>query len=773
MKLPRIPAPLTAIAALAALTPLPDLPRFPGLDPLLPAIHGHATLPAQTHRPQETSVAATLSGFVRDSAGTPIQHVQILLTPAGRQALSGIDGSFRFTSVPAGDYQLVASRVGYAPARHHVAIAPAATSILVTLTLVATPLKLPSIHVTGTTRGRDPLAVTQATTHLAGDDLSRERGPTLAHSLRTQPGLAVRSMGPAAAMPVMRGLTGDRILVLQNGQRTADLAGSADDHGVTVDPLTVERVEVIRGPATLLYGNNAMGGVVNVITRDVPTTIPARTDWTASLQSESAYPGASAGLTTVIPVSAHSAASFRLGARSASNLRIPTDATLGRRLTNSWSRSASGALGVGHNGETVAGGAALQVYDFDYGLPHPPGADPVSLSGRRYEGNARMELFLRSTIFPSIEAHATVQDYAHDELDQPSGNVVQRFELGTVTARATVRQGPFRRVEEGAWGVSILQRDYTASGSGALAPAAVSRGLGVFTFQSIDLGVPSLELGARVDDYRTASRTSERFGEGRSRTFGALSGSLGVRMPMGHGLAASFSVARSFRAPTVEELFSGAAHAGTGAVEFGNPGLRAERGMSLDAVLRLTNAGWNAQFAAYHHTIHDFVHLAARGDTTIGNVTLPVLAYTQDRARMRGLEGSVERALTPRLVVGVMGDYLHAALSDGTPLSYMPPPRLGSSIRWTDGTWSFGTDVHHEFRQDRTGAADERPTPAHTIVRLHSAVRFRLAGASHAVTLRAENLTNQLHREATSRVKDFAPGAGRNLSMQWTISAGG
>ncbi len=129
----------------------------------------------------------------------------------------------------------------------------------------------------------------------------------------------------------------------------------------------------------------------------------------------------------------------------------------------------------------------------------------------------------------------------------------------------------------------------------------------------------------------------------------------------------------------------------------------------------------------------------------------------------------MEWAVTERVVLGAMGDYLHAERADGIPLSFMPPPRLGASLRWDDGTLSFGGDVHHELRQDRVGAADERPTEAHTLVRLHAGLRVTRGGVVHSVALRGENLGDEVHREATSRTKDFAPGPGRNLSLVYRV----
>ncbi|HEX6040062.1 TonB-dependent receptor, partial [Longimicrobium sp.] len=214
---------------------------------------------------------------------------------------------------------------------------------------------------------------------------------------------------------------------------------------------------------------------------------------------------------------------------------------------------------------------------------------------------------------------------------------------------------------------------------------------------------------------------------------------------------------------------SAAAHAGTGAVELGNPALRAEHGFSVEGLLRVQTPRWTGQLAAYRNRVSDYVYLAARGDTMLYGVRLPVLEYAQSTAVLRGVEGSMEVAATRALVVGVMGDWLHARHADGTPLSYMPPPRLGGTLRWDDGRWMLGADLHHEMRQDRVGAAGELPTPAHSTVRLSAGVRVPWAGSLHSITLRAENLTNELHREATSRIKDFAPGPGRNLSLLYRV----
>jgi iron complex outermembrane receptor protein len=723
------------------------------------------TLPAQsaTRAVEESTVAGT----VRDDAGRPVAGAQVVLARTGRAAAADADGRFALGRVPRGSYRLEASHPGHAPVAVKVAV-PATGPVKVVLP--RTPLSLPGIQVTATPGAGDTRAATQATAQLAGRALEREMGGSVAQTLRSQPGVAVRSMGPGAAAPIVRGLTGDRVLVLQDGQRTADLAGSADDHGVTIDPLTAQRVEVVRGPATLLYGNNALGGVVNVISGDLPAAPPIRPEWALAAQTESAFPGGAASLRGTLPLGGGWAAMLRAGARGAGDVRIGGDPVLGRRLPNTASWSRNGAAGLGWVGGHVAAGGAVRAYDFRYGLPVPPGADPVDLRGRRLEAAGRAEASPPSPLFPMLRVEATAQDYTHDELDG-AGTVQQTFSLRTGSANVLLRQGALGPFAEGAWGVSGLLKRYDATGPAALTPPADSRGLGAFAYQEAELspGGLALQLGGRFDHYGIHSRAAPKFGPGRDRTFRALSGAAGIRVPLGGWGAAGASVARSFRAPTVEELFSGAPHAGTGSLELGSPELAAERGWSVEGVVNARSRRWSGQLAAYRNAVDGYVHLAARGDTLVEGARLPVFAYVQGRAVLRGVEGSAEWAAGERVVLGVMGDYLHAALADGTPLSFMPPPRLGVSLRREGETFSVGGDVHHELRQGRVGSADELPTPAHTLVRLHAGVRFSRGGVAHSVTLRGENLGDAVHREATSRVNDFAPGPGRNLSVVYRV----
>lgn len=714
----------------------------------------------------------TVSGRVVDDRGAPLARAAVVEEGSGRILETDHEGHFVLRQVTPGRRTLRVSLPGYSPATRVIEVGASGLDSALVITLVTTPLTLPGIQVTGTAASsRDPLAVTQSTMQLSGRQLERELGSTLAETLGSQPGITIRFNGPAAAAPVIRGLTGDRVLILQDGQRTADLAGSADDHGVTIDPLLAQRIEVVRGPATLLYGNNALGGVVHMISGDLPVTRPSRASVTASAQTESAFPGIAGGARAELPLGESWVLTLRGGGRSTGDTRIGRDPELGRRLENTEMENLNAAAGLGYIGDRHNASAAFRLYDFEYGIPTPPDADPVSLRGDRREGAGRAEFALPSPVLHSITLDGTVQDYVHDEIDVPTGSILQSFALQTGTVNLTLRQGRLGPIAEGAWGISGLYRDYAATGVGALTPPAESRSLGLFGFQEIDLtdGGLALQLGGRYDIYRIESKTADKFGPGRRADYRAFSGSVGLRIPLAEGISLGTSYAGSFRAPTVEELFSGAYHVGTGTVEFGDPGLEEERGHGLEGVLRVQTERLNGQIAAYRNAIDNYVYLDARGDTIIDGSTVSVLHYTQNPAIISGGEASLEWAASRELVLRLSGDIVRATMRDGTPLSFIPPARLGFELHWDDGTYAIGGGVLHAFRQDRTGPADELSAPAYTNLRFSAGLRHLIGGTTHSLTIRGENLGDRLYRDATSRIKDFAPNPGRNISLVYRL----
>ncbi|MEX2180809.1 MAG: TonB-dependent receptor plug domain-containing protein, partial [Gemmatimonadaceae bacterium] len=490
--------------------------------------------------------APAVIGTVLDSAGAPLANAYVVVAEVGRTTSTNAAGVFVLRGLPPREYHLNVMLLGYAPGHAVVTVPPEGEDVLVTIRLVATPLRLTSIIVSASATGTEADRLTQAALELSGRALARSLGSSVASTLAGEPGVSQRYAGPAASMPVIRGLTGDRILVLQDGERSGDLAASASDHAVSVDPLAAQRIEVVRGPASLLYGNSALGGVVNVVSNDIPTVVPSHLEGQIGAQGESATPGGaiSAGITA--KAGARGAVSVRGGHRDMGALRTGGAVTLG----GTDSRASNATVGYGFIGERGNVGVAVRLFDFNYGLPAEAG-DPesgVRIDGRRVGVSARGGIQFGSVSLPYLRVEGTAQDYTHDEVE-PDGEIGTTFKLRTQTANAQATTA-FGRVK-GAIGVQGLFKQYNATGEEALTPGANSTGIGVFLYQELPLGGSDaaeggtqLQVGARWDGYGIASETGEaKFGPGRTVSFGNASGSLGLSVPVGTQVTVSGSVA--------------------------------------------------------------------------------------------------------------------------------------------------------------------------------------------------------------------------------------
>ena len=743
---------------------------------LLSAPAAHAAAPADTSALPVHPVGITapaLVGTVRDTAGAPLPNVRIVINEVGRSTTTGGDGTFVVRSLRPGTYHLDATLLGYAPTHTVVTIPESGADVRVEIVMRTTVLSIEGINVTASPASADPLNITQSTVELSGKALERSVGASVAQTLSAQPGLAVRYGGPGASTPVIRGLQGERVLVLENGQRASDLSSTSSDHGLSVDPLAATRIEVVRGPASLLYGNNALGGVVNVISTEIPTSVPTHAEGYVSAQGESVNPGGAVSAEVTWPLFGNWALTARGGGRNVDDTRIGGGGT----QENTFLRNAYGVGGLGYVGERVQGGVSFGGYRFRYGLPFAEDAEEagVTIRGDRYDANGRLDVALADAGFTNLRVDGTAQWYGHDEVE-PEGEVGTRFNLNTQTAGVTARTlfGRF----SGAVGVSGLFKQYAPEGEEALTPSADSRSGGVFVYQELPFAssgerAPRLQMGARYDVYRVEADATADFPDVRDRSFNSFSGSVGLSVPLGDHLSASVSAARSFRAPTVEELFSDAFHHAAGTYDVGDPDLRTEINSGAEAVLRAQSERVNAQVAAFYNRIDNYITPVITGTRLVDDegesVEVPEATYIQRDAELRGLEGQVEATVTPRIVLGAMGDLVLGDFVDGENLPYMPAPRLGGSARWDDGRRSLGVEYRHVFSQDRTFDAAELVTPAYDLLGVNAGLSIIRGGRVHSITLRVDNLLDERYRDAASRVKDFTFSPGRNVSLVYRL----
>jgi len=738
-----------------------------------------STVLADAPSPSSRAAAPAIIGTVRDTTGRPLANAQIVVGVVNRALQSDANGAFVIRGLAPGLYHLDVSLIGYA-GRHLVVTVPeSGPDVVLDIVLRPSPLRLTGVLVSAAPSGSDALGVTQAAVELSGKGLALNLGNSVAQTLANEPGMAMRFNGPMANMPVIRGLTGDRILVLQDGERAGDLASSSADHALSIDPFSAERIEVIRGPASLLYGNNALGGVVNVIANDIPTDVPSRANFFLGGQGESVTPGGVAGGGATIPLGARWALIGRGTWRSTDDLRVGGRGT----LANTDAASTGGSIGVGYVGERAHVGIALRGTSFEFGVPFPPDGEPIRLDGTRTQVALRSTFNTGARVVPTVRVDGTVQQYSHDEIE-PDGAVGTNFRLNTQTFNVNARTQSGRLT--GTVGLQGYLRDYRPTGEEAFTPSATNRNVGLLLFQELalraaprpDARVPRLQLGARYDWFALESKDDEpRFGPGQQRTFNSASASLGLSLPLGQSSTFSVNAQRAFRAPAVEEVFADGYHVAAGTYDVGNRNLDAESSTGLEGILRTQSARGFAQVSAYLNGIADYIAPVAVGTREVegedGPAEVPLVNFIQRDARLLGVEVQGEAEIARHWVVGASADWVRGRFTDESAsrnLPFIPAARLGGTLRWDSGRLSLGGGVRHVLRQSRvSGDVLDVPTSSYTLANLSVGWTILAGAAVQTIVLRADNLFDEVAYDATSRIKSFASNPGRNLALVYKV----
>ena len=655
---------------------------------------------------------------------------------------------------------------------------------------------------------RERFALPTAAGVLAGEALARETRSTIGETLARQPGVSASWFGPNSSRPILRGMDGERVRILTDGIGSFDVSNTSVDHAVAINPLTVDRVEIIRGPASLLYGSAAIGGVVNVTDRRIAREIPeefAHIEASGILGSAARERGLS---TTVdVPVGAtglvvHADGSFletgdyRAGGYVFSrSLREEAAHEGGEaahkaeargRVENSSARTWNAAGGLSWIGAGGNFGFSVARLESNYGIPNVLKIEHDEHEGEGHGGEAGhaggheeeeehahedISIDLRQT---RLDARAQIPmfgaveqlnfrfgwaDYSHDEVKH-GGEVEGSFFNEALEGRVELVQRETRGWR-GASGMQFVARRFEATGEKAFVPINNSTQLGLFTVQSIDIGGPNLEFGARYEHTDIASAPISA-----ARNFDAFSGSAGVSVPLGEGLRLAASLAYTERAPAAEELFANGAHAATRTFEVGDPNLDKERSLGAEALLRGRGEGWRVELAGFYSRFSNFIHLSPTGTE---EEHLPVFEYLQGGATYWGLEAeaavTVLRSGDTRFDLTGLADFVRADLHDnGGPVPRIPALRLIGGIEAAGGPLGGRLELEHVTRQDRI-AAFETQTPAHTLV--NASVAWRPFGADNAtaIILSANNIFDTEARRHSSFLKDHAPLPGRDFRL--------
>lgn len=655
-------------------------------------------------------------------------------------------------------------------------------------------LHLDDLVVTASPLARAPDEISAPISVLAGDALTRRQQPTLGETLAGLPGVDSTYFGPGASRPVIRGLGGDRVRVLAGGVGTLDASVVSPDHAVSLDPLLIERIEVVRGPASLLYGGGAIGGVVNVIDGRIPEEMPVgplagRFEARAGTADEER--AAAAVLTGAAGKFAWRLDGFR---RATGDVAIPDfaeaateraehdaaeDGPLARgTLPNSATDTTGAAFGLSYINGRGHIGVAYSGFDSLYGVPgHDHHAEDapgdaveaehagvrIDLRQRRWDVHG--EWLAPVGLLRAARLQLGVADYRHVELEGDEAGT--RFGNQAHEGRLELLHEKLGDLE-GALGWQFSRSDLTAEGAEAFVPPAVTRQQALFLYEELVRGAWTLQAGARADWQRitpaAASGQPARRHSGATFTAGLI-----WRVTEAGSLALSASA--NERAPNAQELYADGPHAGTGAYEVGDPALGTERSRGLDLAYRHRRGAVTGEVSVFLNRFDGYIYEQATGAERDG---LPVFVFVQRDAELYGGEAEVifhlHEARDALADLRVFADSVRATnTSEGTPLPRTTPLRYGVGFDWQRGPWSLTAEWRQVSRPDRL-APGETSTPDHDLVSLHGAWRFAAGRAHGELFLRGSNLLDETARVHASFLKDVAPLPGRGLTAGVRLS---
>jgi iron complex outermembrane receptor protein len=661
-------------------------------------------------------------------------------------------------------------------------------------------------------RNLNVLAGTQV---LTGDDLIRETRPQLGDTLARLPGVSATSFSPGASRPVLRGFQGERVRVLVDGIGSIDVSNTSADHAVTVDPLTSDRIEVLHGPAVLLFGSQAIGGAVNVFDRRIPREIPddglhfdALGTYSSASNERSIGSGIDVAVTERLAV--HLDASYRntddvrIGgfvlspSARAEQLEIAAEeeaeghieeadearefASLRGRLPNSFTETrtlGAGAALIGENGNL---GFSVSYYGSRYGVPERPGGGhhgdeegeqgeegghaehaDVSIDLDQIRADLRSEIKLGGSFIDRMRLRLGYADYEHTEFEGDEIGTI--FKTDGVEGRLELGQA-----ERGGWtGVSGLQffsRSLSAVGEEAFLPRNTVDQFGVFTLQELERGPFEFEVAGRFERGGVSAPDV-----GVDRRFDTVSAAAGLSYEVAPLIRVGLNVSRAERAPSAEELLSDGPHAATQSFEIGDPDLRPESSLGGELYVRAQRSNFQFNASFFYNRFDNFIFQAATGEE---QDELPVFRYFQEDAIHWGFEAgasaTVYRTDDFRFVVDGVADYVRATIANGGgPIPRIPPLRLLAGVEAQSDRVNGRLEVERVFRQNRVAELED-PTPGFTLV--NASVSFRPWGRRNptSIVLAANNIFDVDARRHASFTREFAPLPGRDFRVSARLS---
>ena len=672
--------------------------------------------------------------------------------------------------------------------------APLAVHAQTTSRSASDPDSVPTVVVSASALGVLDDDMVTPVTSLGGSELVRARESTLGETLAHQPGITSSHFGAGASRPVIRGMDGPRVKILSDGAEIQDASTISPDHAVAFEPVLAERIEVLRGPSALAYGGGAVGGVVNILDRKIPTVMPENgLEGSAEVRANSAAREKTGAFEFTTAAGSNLALHLEGVKRDADDYRVGKDWSEGRRVDGSYKETETGTVGLSWIGKNGYLGAAFTKERTEYGIPghnhefegcHPHG-DHLHCGGHGHEEEShdhgdeehdhehehehgvpivkldserwdiRGEYRNPVAGIERVRMRASITEYVHDELEE--GVVSTSFRNKGHDARLEAVHAPLAGWR-GVFGLQTTRRDFSAIGEEAYVPPTLTRKHAAFLTEEYRLDNWRFEAGLRhewQDIEVDAPDLRDTDARGTSASVGAV-----WKLAPQYSLRASLS--RSHRLPTAEELYADGIHLATATYEVGNQDLEKETSNNVDLTLRKFEGDTTFSLSAFHNRVDNYIY--AR--TLDNHEGFQLVEYAQRDATFTGLEGEIRQKLTPAISATVFGDYVRARFDEGEGsrnLPRIPASRIGVKFDGDWNHWHGMVEVYRVGKQDKL-AEYETETAGYNMLNIGAHYSTRIGGVPTQFYARLNNLTDELAYSHTSFIKNAAPLTGRNLT---------
>ena len=640
-------------------------------------------------------------------------------------------------------------------------------------------------------------------TLLKGDELRNKVGSTLGETLQNELGVTNQSFGSGVGIPVIRGQSGSRVKVLQNSLGNNDASSLSADHATGVDPIIAERIEVLRGPSTLLYGSGAMGGIVNVIDNRIPETL---FDKAIGGAGEQRYDSATDETSSALKLEggkdhfAYHVDGFYRDAGNTSIGGMAIDEARARQhdpsfnavpagelqnsdgfIDNTQTRTRGGSAGFSMIGDSGLAGAAINQLEKNYGIPPDGhGETPVHVEMKQTKYDFKSQLNNPFAFVEKAKLKFGYTDYAHTEFD---GNIAGTTFLNqTYESRFELEHTPLIQNNKGILGFQSSNGEFVGLGEeGKIVPKSNIDTYGLFNVESLKAGAMTYEMGGRIESTQITP-------DGRADvSYIPLSGSLSASWDVNSQNKLGLAFTHSQRAPQIQELFSDGFHHATRSYEIGNANLKKELSNNLDLSYQFDASWVKADLSLFHNWVSDYIYqqrdaaqlFNAEDSEFIANDSdcaecFPLLHSQQKAAIFKGFEAKTVFPLMDNKLglvdLTLFGDYTRGTFDNGGDVPRMPPLRYGVQVSYDKNEWSSNVRLTRGEAQTNAGE-NETTTPAYLLLNLGTQYKIaHFAQSDILLFAKGKNLLDENIRSSVSYLRNFAPDAGRSAEVGIRVS---